>query len=134
MPVVRSEIIEDRVFPDGRRSVTERHWDEMSQVRLIQYWTVAGSDLAAPMRNRIPELNDVLVAERQEKRDRQADEFDEPARRSIAAALRAANLDCAPALANRLWMAWSSSRGAVRMTLRPATLAEFVRWVDQLGS
>lgn len=62
MPIVSSVIVEDRTQVDGRRSVRERHIDQVDAVQFVAYLALAGVDVAAIMAARVALLDAALIA------------------------------------------------------------------------
>lgn len=61
MPIVSSEIVEDRVQVDGRRSVHERHTDDQGRVHEVAYLAEAGENVTTAMNSRVAQINAQLV-------------------------------------------------------------------------
>lgn len=61
MPITSSEIIEDRAQIDGRRSIRERHTDDLGAMHHVSYLAEAAADVSAAMTARVPQIEAALV-------------------------------------------------------------------------
>lgn len=60
MPVVSSQIVEDRPQIDGRRSVRERHVDHIGREIFISYLAAQSANAAQIMADRVAQLSDMV--------------------------------------------------------------------------
>jgi hypothetical protein len=66
MAIVSSQIIEDRVQVDGRRSVRERHTDDLDSVHDVSYLAEAEANISTTMAARVAQIEaSLLEAEHQ---------------------------------------------------------------------
>jgi hypothetical protein len=62
MPIVSSQIVEDRLQSDGRRHVRERHTDNLGRVQDVVYMAESGANVTTAMNARVADLNAALIA------------------------------------------------------------------------
>lgn len=67
MAITSSQIIEDQVQKDGRRSIRERHTDHLDTAHFVQYIAESGMDVNAIMIARVPSLNTMLIENEEQK-------------------------------------------------------------------
>lgn len=60
MPITSSQIVEDRAQADGRRSVRERHTDDLGETFHVSYLAEAGANVSAIMSGRVAVLEGLL--------------------------------------------------------------------------
>jgi len=67
MAIISSQIIENQVQKDGRRSVRERHIDHLGALHFIQYLANADTDVNVIMLDRVPSINAMLIDNEEQK-------------------------------------------------------------------
>lgn len=60
MPIVSSQIVEDRAQIDGRRSIRERHVDHAGNEQFVSYLADAVANVAQTMSDRVAQLSDAV--------------------------------------------------------------------------
>lgn len=61
MPIVASNIVEDRKQTDGRRAVRERHVDHLGREYFVDYLAESQASLATAMTARVPQIEASLA-------------------------------------------------------------------------